>query len=390
MSRSGSQLRTLSGLLGHLRPHWRRDSGLPSRIEALLRGDRRLGSRDRRLYRELIYTALRYLPWVEPLLDGAPEEALRRIAWLAADTAATRAFREEVARGLPACPPGVDERASLLGADPAALSPGWLASECPEALRRPLRDVLLGRAPLWVRVQREEEAVREEFGRLGWSVRPSPWVVGAFELPVDADVARSEAYRLGRVEVQDAGSQRVLASLGIEPGGHWLNACAGAGGKTLQLASLLGGSGRVSARDLRPAALEELRVRAERAGLGERIEIGSQVDPQGGFDGILVDAPCSGSGTWRRAPHLRWTTTPGSIARAASLQASLLREAAQRVRRGGRLVYATCSLCESENEAVRSAFLAAEGSLEPDGPGARLMPDQHDGDGFYVASFRKP
>ena len=85
MSRHGSQQRTLLEILGKLRPHWRAEPGLPSRIDSLLSRDRRLGSRDRRLYRELTYTALRYLPWVEPLLDSSPDEAARRIAWLSAD-----------------------------------------------------------------------------------------------------------------------------------------------------------------------------------------------------------------------------------------------------------------------------------------------------------------
>ena len=389
MSRAGSQERTLLGLLGCVRPHWRQDSGLPLRIDALLRGDRRLGSRDRRLYRELLYTALRYLPWVEPLLTARPGEAARRIAWLATETPSVKPFRDEVAAGLPPCPIGAEEKAAVLGEVADALSPAWLRFECPEACRAPLLDTLLSRAPLWVRLQGAEQgSALEEFNRLGWPWRRSPLLPDAVMLPLDADVSKTQAYLDGRVEVQDVGSQRVLASIGTRPAGHWLDACAGAGGKTLQLASILGPQGRVTARDARPAPLLELRARATRAGLGPRIEVDG-IDPAGGFDGALVDAPCSGSGTWRRSPHLRWTTTPDGISRAAALQLRLLLENAPRVRRGGTLVYSTCSLCRSENEAVVEAFLGRCTGVEVLAQATRLMADAHDGDGFFVASFRK-
>src|SRR5205085_9861086 len=101
--------------------------------------------------------------------------------------------------------------------------------------------------------------------------------------------------------VQDLGSQLILASAGIAAGGHWLDTCAGAGGKTLQLADLLGPTGKVDAHDIRPEALAELAARATRAGWEERIDILRHA-PTEIYDGVLVDAPCSGSGTWRRAP----------------------------------------------------------------------------------------
>ena len=129
MSRAGSQQRTFLDILARVRPHWRRDTGLPSRIDALLGGDRRLGSRDRRLYRELIYTAVRYLPWIEPLLDADPPAAVRRAAWLAADSPEVAPFRTEVAADLPECPADTGEKARILGADADALSPAWLRGE---------------------------------------------------------------------------------------------------------------------------------------------------------------------------------------------------------------------------------------------------------------------
>jgi 16S rRNA (cytosine967-C5)-methyltransferase len=390
VSRAGSQQRTLAVILGRLRPYWRSDAGLPARIEAILSGDRRLGSRDRRLYRELIYASLRFLPWVEPLLDTDPAGAARRAAWLAGDSPAIKAFRDEVAAGMPGLPAAVDEKARVLSADAELLSPAWLREECPGALSPPLRDVLLSRAPLWLRLQAADPGpILSEFESLGWAWRESGLCRGALLLPQGSDVTKTRAYLSGGVEVQDIGSQLILATVGVGPGGHWLDACAGAGGKTLQLAVLLGPGGRVTARDPRRAALAELAARAARAGLGDRLRVGDPSDPQGGFDAVLVDAPCTGSGTWRRAPHLRWVTAPGAPADAAAVQLRLLLESAPRVRPGGRLVYATCSICRSENESVVSAFLGARRDFAAEIPGKSLLPQEHDGDGFFVASLRR-
>ncbi|HVW22669.1 MAG TPA: RsmB/NOP family class I SAM-dependent RNA methyltransferase [Opitutaceae bacterium] len=389
----------LRELLGRLRPHWRRDPGLPARIETLLRQDRRFGSNDRRLYRELIYTALRYLPWIEPLLAQPPGALEKALAWLAAETPATAAFRRELAGDWPPCPPGVEARAAQLGAEPDAVLPSWLRAERPEAFAPAQRDCLLSRAPLWLRLQGgDPAAVLAEFAARGWAWRTSPLLPRALALESEADVTATEAYRLGRLEVQDAGSQLVLEAAGPEPGGRWLDACAGAGGKSLQLADLLGPEGRVDAHDIRPQALAELERRAARAGWAGRIA--RRPDPGEAYDGVLVDAPCSGSGTWRRSPHLKWTTRPAQLAGWARRQAELLVRFAPRVRPGGRLIYATCSLARTEDEAVAEAFLAGHPEFSPApwarplggearGPGLLFWPAAHDGDGFFAASFRR-
>jgi 16S rRNA (cytosine967-C5)-methyltransferase len=338
----------------------------------------------------LIYAAVRYLPWIEPLLESDPSGAVRRIAWLAADTPSVRPFRMEISGDLPPCPEGVDGKALVLGADPEALTPEWFRAECPGASAAPLRDALASRAPLWLRLQTGDPApVLVEFDRLGWAWRRSPLLAGAVALPPDTDVSRTDAYLSGRVEIQDIGSQLVLESVGVAPGGLWLDACAGSGGKALQLACMLGPRGRVCARDVRREALDALRARARRAGLAGRIAAGSRADPEGGYDGVLVDAPCSGSGTWRRSPHLKWVTTPQGVRTSAARQLALLRENVSLVRPGGVLVYATCSLCRTENESVVEAFLRETPGVEPALAGKRLVPQSHDGDGFFVASFRR-
>lgn len=387
MSFAGSQRRVFLQLAAALQPHWRRDRALPARLQALLAAHREFGSRDRRLYRELLYTTLRHLPAIEPLLDRDPAEAVRQVAWLCAATPATAAFRTAFATG---APPALD---------PASLLPGWFQSHCPELFAPAAAACQVRRAHLWLRLQTDDPgAVTAEFAALGWNWRESGVLPGAVALDGDVDVTRTRAWREGKCEVQDLGSQLVLASAGVAPGGRWLDACAGAGGKTLQLARLLGPGGRIDAHDTRPAALAELRLRAGRAGLTQ-VRIVAAPDPAG-YEGVLVDAPCSGSGTWRRAPHLKWVTTEAQIDRAAATQQRLLERFAASVRPGGRLLYATCSLSRRENRAVVAAFLAVAPTFRPeppvaacggdfDGLGLTLPPSLHDTDGFYVAGLRR-
>jgi 16S rRNA (cytosine967-C5)-methyltransferase len=398
MSLAGSQQQTFLHLLASLRPHWRQEAGLPARIQMLLAGNRAFGSRDRRLYRELIYTALRYLPWVEPLLDHDPGRAAKTVAWLAADIPATRTFRAALAGDWPPCPPGLAVRAAFLDAA-APLLPEWFRDHCPEAFAPAQTEALLARAPLWLRGQATDLRVAtREFDTLGWPWQRSDTLSSAYRLTTEVDVTKSEAYRQGLIEVQDLGSQMILASIGIAPGERWLDACAGAGGKTLQLSRLLGAAGRTDAYDVRPGALAELRTRAKRAGMDTITTLSDA--PAGTYDGVLVDAPCSGSGTWRRAPHLKWTTSPAQIEMAAARQRALLLEFSGRVRTGGRLVYATCSLSHRENRDVVAAFLAARSDFfpepfattfgfEPHAGGFTILPARHDTDGFFVASLRR-
>ncbi len=388
MSVAANQARTFLGLLRQLRSRWRTDHALPTAIQTMLARERSFGSRDRRLYRELIYTTLRHLPWIEPLLDTDEDEAVRRVACLAAETPATAPFRAEFAKGEP--PSG--DRGELL--------PAWFRAHCPEIFSGAELDAQLRRAPLWLRLQTSApENIFSEFASLGWSWRASTVVPDAVELLGEVDVTKTTAWKTGQLEVQDLGSQLLLETLGITAGSRWLDACAGAGGKSLQLARLIGPSGTVVAHDIRRAALDELGVRAARARLGN---VRPTLQPPGAdeFDGVLVDAPCSGSGTWRRSPHLKWTTTPALITERAILQEKLLAKFAACVRPGGRLIYATCSLSPEENARGVAAFLASHAEFQAE-PFARtfgfqphdgnltVLPARHDTDGFFVASLRR-
>ena len=389
MSLAGSQAQTFLRLVEHLRGRWRTDPALPRQIQALVTSQRAFGSRDRRLYRELIYTTLRYLPWVEPLLETDAEAAVRLVASVAADTPATRAFRAEYAAAVP--PPG----------DKAELLPAWFREHCPEIFNGDELETQLRRAPLWLRLQTDlggRAAVLAEFEARGWRWQASTLLPEAIQIQDEVDVTQTDAWKAGRIEVQDLGSQLVLETIGIHRGERWLDACAGAGGKSLQLARLLGPEGLVDAYDIRAAALDELALRARRADI-RTIRI-THEPPAGAYAGVLVDAPCSGSGTWRRSPHLKWTTTPALVEARAALQLRLLTQFSHCVKPGGNLVYATCSLSHRENEDVVAAFLQQHREFEPApfvrtfgltprGAGLMILPSRYDTDGFFVASLRR-
>lgn len=401
MSLAGSQQKVFLRLVALLRPHWHTDASLPLRIQQEFAANRSFGSRDRKLYRELLYTTLRYLPWVEPLFDSDPTRACTIVAWLAADLPATKAYRAGTCGDWPRCPASVASKAAHLHFDASLLLPAWLPRHCPAAGVAPDLDALHTRAAFWLRLQTSDCApVLAEFKTLGWTTRPSPALPSAIELLAEADITKTQSFLSGQVEVQDLGSQLILASAGITPGERWLDACAGAGGKTLQLAALLGSTGHVDAYDIRPSALKELQIRAQRARLTNIAILPAA--PTAQYDGVLVDAPCSGSGTWRRSPHLKWTTTPAQVTAAAEQQLKLLHQSASLVRSGGRLIYATCSLSRFENEAVVTDFLAVHPAFKAEPPansfgftpdtatgGLTILPARHNTDGFFVAALRR-
>lgn len=403
---AANQQRRFLALMRELGPHLRSDSSLPQRIRHLLKRDRSAGSRDRRLYRELVYTALRYLPWVDQLFHTDPANATAAVAFLAPQLPEVTAFRDVFCEGWP--PPDdsrpVAERAVILRDrlpgtfEPSSLLPAWLQADCPAAFEPRQLDAIQRRAPLWVRLQVENrELVLDEFRRAGWQYAVHPQLPDAVRLPANADVGGTDAFRRGFVEIQDLGSQLVLLHAPVVRGSRWLDACAGAGGKSLQLARLLGPDGSVDAMDIRPAILDELRERARRARVGN---IAIVSEPDRGYDGVLVDAPCSGSGTWRRQPHLKWCTNDGDIDAFSRVQRALLNANAERVHPGGLLLYATCSLSSRENRGVCADFLASRpeflaerpvrdwGGMS-DGIGTTLLPGTLDSDGFYITVLRR-
>lgn len=374
----------------------RTDRLFPGWVSRTLTGDRRFGSRDRRYYRELIYTAIRFLPWIESV---SAESRSSAALWLSEDSLITKEARAVLLpNGVPAFGT-LEERALAFAREfPGSVArigelfPEWTSEECPALLEALEANTIHLRAPLWIRVQRGSvgaalAAMHDE----GILAEADERIPGAAKILSGPDVTRGTAYAEGVVEVQDIGSQWVLHTVRPALGERWLDACAGAGGKTLQLASMVGAGTTVVAHDVRPAALEELKFRAQRARLGN-VRVARV--PDGIFDAVLVDAPCTGSGTWRRSPHLKLQTTRDDVRQSAARQLELLHTFSGHVRPGGRLVYATCSIARTENIETVRAFLAAAPMFAPETPGASpagatLLPSTLDSDGFFVSVLRK-
>lgn len=260
--------------------------------------------------------------------------------------------------------------------------------------------------PLWLRARpgtapRVAEAIGGEAGAGGSRLPDAVRYAGT------TDLFRTSAFREGRFEIQDIASQAVGLVCQARPGEMWWDACAGEGGKTLHLADMMENRGVVWASDRSRRRLAVLRRRAARAGLFNiRIKPWGQSDrrPVGGlFDGVLVDAPCSGVGTWGRHPQARWTTTPEDVRELAEVQKRLLASAAEAVKPRGHLVYAVCTLTEAETSGVADAFGKEHPEFEPaefadpfgcesDGPApgrAAWWPHLSGGNGMFVAVWRR-
>ena len=397
---AANQGRTFLRLLAELRPHLRTDRNLPTRIQQRLAKEKRFGSRDRRLYRELLYTAIRHLPWIETLLARSEDDALRAVIWLAVDDPSTRPLKQALPSDWPPLPATVAAKAAHLGVTELLL-PDWFRAHCPAAFESPEIDVLHTRAPLWLRLQVEDpQSVFEEFTFRQWTWKPAEILPSAVEAFTQADLTKTDAYERGEFEVQDLGSQLILEAVAPATGSRWLDACAGAGGKTLQLARLVGPTGHIDAIDPRAAALAELKLRANRAHLSQITVRQHPPAPDALYDGVLVDAPCSGTGTWRRFPHLKWSSTEADIITAAQRQREILARYARHVRPDGLLVYATCSLSHVENADIIADFLATHTEFKPapftktfgaSAPptGLTILPALHNTDGFFVSALRR-
>jgi 16S rRNA (cytosine967-C5)-methyltransferase len=280
----------------------------------------------------------------------------------------------------------------LVHGEPAAeagLAPHWLRQMLEQRFGadtdRQLA-ALLDRAPLDVRVNRLKTTRAAVLGNHpDWTALPDTH--HGLRLPSGTNVDQLPDYAEGWIEVQDHGSQIAAAALAARPGETVVDLCAGAGGKTLALAAEMAASGRLIACDTDRARLSQLPPRADRAGamvetrlLNPGGEAGALADLMGGCDAVLIDAPCSGSGTWRRNPESRWRLTRERLARLVTTQAMLIRLGTSLLKPGGRLVYIVCSLLPPEAEAQLA-----------DTPGLAgwttrvLTPADQGCDGFFIA-----
>ncbi|MGB1090507.1 MAG: RsmB/NOP family class I SAM-dependent RNA methyltransferase [Oceanobacter sp.] len=254
------------------------------------------------------------------------------------------------------------------------IRPGWLPALRQRAKRSGWSEQELlnwvrlqsTRPPLWLRRADDAplEEMEQELVNEGIDIRIQDGELTALG---GRSIHQTAAYKAGRIEVQDIASQMLCQQLGVEPGYKVWDACAGAGGKTLTLASALKGKGAVVATDHHAFKLDELKRRAKRAGVanirsfewdGEApLRLPAEIKRQQGFDRILVDAPCSNSGTWRRNPDARWRLSHQDTAELNEIQLKLLTHASAALRENGKLLYATCSWQAEENEQLVARFL---------------------------------
>jgi 16S rRNA (cytosine967-C5)-methyltransferase len=296
--------------------------------------------------------------------------------------------------------------------------PDWvwerLAGDLPETERLALGQALQEPAPLDLRVntqRSDRETVLRGLRESGITASATPYSPIGVRVTGRPTLNRHPLFLEGAVEVQDEGSQ--LIGYLLAPRRHDLvvDFCAGAGGKSLMIGAMMNSQGRVYAFDVSPGRLSRLKPRLKRSGLSNlhphllRNEHDTKVKRLAGkIDRVLVDAPCSGLGTLRRNPDLKWRQSPASVAEMRPRQAAILRAAASLVKPGGRLVYATCSLLREENEEITGLFeqehpefapiscaelLYAYGIEPGKGNSMRLWPHIHGTDGFFGAIFER-
>ncbi len=416
-------------------------------VTAYNRERRYIGSKDRRAVGDLVYAVLRGRARLDWWLDrvGAKnhgEAGRPRRVVLAALVLIDGRGTEDLAGlfdgGAYGPAPLDDRERALVDAlsgqkltDPA--QPSWIAVECPEwiwpefeaGLGAAAADelaALIGQARLDLRVNTlkgERAAARAALAEEGIVAEPTPLSPLGLRVAGRAGLSAGRAYESGLVEVQDEGSQLVALLTDARSGMAVADFCAGAGGKTLALAAAMAGEGPLSALDTDQRRLDQAARRIKRAGarnITRRRLVGEDWLAQraGVFARVLVDAPCSGSGAWRRQPDARWRLSPEKLESYRQTQAQILAQAAAVVAGGGRLIYATCSLLPSENEAQVTAFLDARtdfsilpmdriwaetivplgGPAVPEptpfsGPFLQLTPARHGCDGFFAAAFER-
>lgn len=336
------------------------------------------------------------------LLSAVATEA--ELTWLATCTAATWQA--------PDAPPDVRHLLPYWLAQPlqAQLGDGFAALAA--AVNEP--------APLDVRInplKTKRPAALQQLQQVGLEVQPTPYSPWGIRLQGKPSLARLPLFAEGALEVQDEGSQLLALLLDAKRNELVVDFCAGAGGKTLAIGAAMRNTGRLYAIDTSAHRLEGLQPRLQRAGLTNvhPMVIAHERDERlnrmlAKADRVLVDAPCSGLGTLRRSPDVKWRQTPQQVEELAALQGRILASAARLVKTGGRLVYATCSLLEQENEAVAQAFaqthrdfeavpvseLLQQVGLESEavaslcqGDYLRLWPHLHGTDGFFAAVWRR-
>ena len=397
-------------------------------VAAFFRKHRALGTRERHTLTETAYAVLRQRLLLQHLargdgdpgvaVGGALERRLAMLAWQGSESFLRGALTPGEQQWLAEA--GRIDRQTL----PDKLRhnlPDWLAGQLQARLDDdfwPLVQALDGPAPLDLRVnvlKARREDVQRALAESGIASEPtpfSPWGLRVNGKPV---LTRHPGYLAGHFEVQDEGSQLLALLTDPKRGEMVVDFCAGAGGKTLALGACMRNTGRLYAFDTSGHRLDALKPRLARSGLSNvhPAQIAHERDERikrlaGKIDRVLVDAPCTGLGTLRRNPDLKWRQSPQAVEDLRARQLAILAGAARLVKPGGRLVYATCSLLREENEAVAEVFGAAQREFEPldaalllerahvagaaglaSGGHLRLWPHRHATDGFFAAAWQR-
>jgi 16S rRNA (cytosine967-C5)-methyltransferase len=390
-------------------------------LSAYFRQHHALGARERHALAETVYAVLRRRLWFQHLAQsgrGALERRLALVGWQGERRTLDAAIDDAERRWLSAAP-AVD--ASTLPAKLRHNLPDWLAgalhAQLDDAQFDLLTAALLQPAPLDLRVnalKAKREEVQELLQSAGIDAGATPYSPWGLRIEGRPAINTTSAFRDGLFEVQDEGSQLLAALLDARRGEMVVDFCAGAGGKTLALGAAMRNTGRLYAFDTSGHRLHALKPRLARSGLSNvhTVQIAHERDERikrlaAKIDRVLVDAPCSGLGTLRRNPDLKWRQTPTTVAQLRQQQQAILAGAAVLVKPGGRLVYATCSLLELENEEIARRFeldhpqfesLAAAQALAlaripaddfAQGQRLRLWPHRHRTDGFFAAVWQR-
>ena len=262
---------------------------------------------------------------------------------------------------------------------------------------------------LWLRAKRGQAAVLVERLRLAGTLAP-PALPDALAYEGETDLFKTPEFHTGEFEIQDIASQAVGLLCDPKPGETWWDACAGEGGKLLHLSDLMQNKGLIWASDRAAWRLQKLKRRTARAkAFNYRAVVwdGSpRLPTKTKFDGVLVDGPCSGVGTWQRNPHARWTTNQTDVLELAEVQKRLLAHVGSSVKPGGKLIYSVCTLTQAETEGVVSAFNASQAAFEPmvipldlfgkdksralsSAATLTIWPHDLGGNGMFVAAWRR-
>ncbi len=393
-------------------------------VSAFFRKHKALGARERHSLAETAYTVLRQRLLLQHLAQsgsGALERRLAILAWQGSATFLRGALGPKEQQWLE----------QVRSIDRAALPdklrhnlPDWLAAALREQLDEAafwqLVQVLAQPAPLDLRVntlKSRRDEVQRALAAAGIAAEPTPHSPWGLRVQGKPALNKLDVFTGGAVEVQDEGSQLLALLTDPKRGEMVVDFCAGAGGKTLALGAAMRNTGRLYAFDVSGHRLDALKPRLARSGLSNvyPAQIAHERDDRvrrlaGKIDRVLVDAPCSGLGTLRRNPDLKWRQSPAAVAELQAKQLAILSSAARLLKSGGRLVYATCSLLRAENEATVSAFEAApegrdfialpaaealaaahvdaaDGLVE--GPFLRLWPQRQQTDGFFAAVWQR-